>query len=124
MSDVTRDVRIGLIRHRHQTRIDSGLIGGVQEWTEIAFLLNVIDELMAEPIEYEYAVKRNSLVRPELVFTVGDYWGDYDERLKALREFQEHTGRGSKIKYALARRRKVSLEEVFMNELDNSSELS
>lgn len=45
MAEFVKSGYLADIRRRHQARIDSGDVGGVREWFDIAFLLSYIDKL-------------------------------------------------------------------------------
>lgn len=61
-------------------------------------------------IEYEYAIMRNSIMKPNLEFIMGDYWGWQSEREASLKDYRKL---GSPlIKYWLVRRRKAGPIEV------------
>lgn len=58
-----------------------------------------------ETVEYEYAIKRSSVLKPHMEYIMGDYWGWKAEREASLGDYQKL---GSPlIKYWLVRRRKA-----------------
>lgn len=97
MTDITQEFRLELIRERAKARNESGLVGGVQEWFEINFLLNLIGEL-----EYEYAIQRKVLGGSEPPRIVGDWWSTRDEVNEGLLDITTEWA-----EYTLVRRRKA-----------------
>lgn len=75
----------------------------------------LVDELLelrkkvAEPVEYEYAVERTSLMRPDQTFIVGNYWGDLEERQDSLDGLEALNG--TSVKYWMVKRRKAGKVE-------------
>lgn len=63
----------------------------------------------AEPVEYEYAVERTSLMRPDQTFFVGNYWGDLEDRQDALDGLEALNG--TSVKYWMVKRRKAGKVE-------------
>ncbi len=62
-----------------------------------------------DPVEYEYAVERTSLMRPDQTFVVGNYWGDLEERQEALDGLEALNG--TSVKYWMVKRRKAGKVE-------------
>ncbi len=71
--------------------------------------LRAISFRAADPVEYEYAVERTSLMRPDQTFIVGNYWGDLEERQDSLDGLEALNG--TSVKYWMVKRRKAGKVE-------------
>lgn len=110
VTDSTAEVHLGLIRDRHVKRVEEGLIGGVREWFEIAFLLNYIAELETG---WEYSIK---VVYPNGSDDVYEDWSDRKHIEADLEWFRTSDDARRRLKnegytYSMVRRRRAGKPE-------------